>query len=150
MTEASLALSDGIVDIGIVCSDFEAAVDFYVSKLGLPVAFDLQIPDHLAVPSGLAPSGFRHVRVRAGAALIKLMEIASPPDPQPAEFRAGVRWLTFRVMDLTATVAALERRGVTFLSAPLRGLAGSFVCAQAPDGVILEFVELYAPADDRP
>jgi glyoxylase I family protein len=145
-----LQLSDAIVDVAIVCSDFETSLDFYVRKLGFPIAADLQIPQNLAVPSGLAPSAFRHVRVRAGAALIKLMEIEGPPQPPPNDFRAGVRWLTFRVTDLADTVAMLQEHGVTLLSAPLRGLAGSFVCAQAPDGVILEFVELYAPSDDRP
>jgi catechol 2,3-dioxygenase-like lactoylglutathione lyase family enzyme len=125
-------------------------VDFYVTKLGLPVAFDLQIPENLAVPSGLAPSGFRHVRVRAGGTLIKLMEIDPAPAAPDNGFRAGVRWLTFRVTDIASTVATLQARGVAFLSSPLQGLTGSFVCAQAPDGVILEFVELYSPTDDRP
>ena len=150
MSDGDLRLSDGIVDVAIVCSDFDSSVDFYVRKLGFPVAADLSIPEHLAVPSGLAPSAFRHVRVRAGSALIKLMEIEPAPEAAPEEFRAGIRWLTFRVTDLVATIAKLQEAGVPFLSAPLRGLAGSFVCAQAPDGVILEFVELYGPADDRP
>jgi hypothetical protein len=48
------------------------------------------------------------------------------------------------------TVATPQARGVEFLSSPLRGLAGYFVCAQPPDGIILEFVELYATSDDRP
>ena len=100
--------------------------------------------------SGLAPSAFRHIRVRAGDALIKLMQIDDPPDEPSAGFAAGVRWLTLRVLDIRATVALLEGRGVAFLSEPLDGLAGSFVCAQAPDGVIIEFVELYAADDDRP
>ncbi len=78
------------------------------------------------------------------------MQIDDPPDEPSAGFAAGTRWLTLRVLDIRATVALLQGRGVTFLSEPLDGLAGSFVCAQAPDGVIIEFVELYAADDDRP
>ena len=143
-------LSDGTLDVAIVCSDFNASVDFYVNKLGFLIAADLEIPDSLAVPSGLAPSGFRHVRVRVGDALVKLMQIDEAPAPPSGAFAAGVRWLTLRVIDIQATVRFLRSRGVTFLSEPLAGLAGSFVCAQAPDGVIIEFVELYSADDDRP
>jgi glyoxylase I family protein len=151
VSELGLELSDGTLDVAIVCSDFDASVDFYVNKLGFPIAADLEIPERLAVGSGLAPSGFRHVRVRAGHALIKLMQIDEPPPSPPSDsFAAGVRWLTFRVIDIQATVQLLQSRGVAFLSEPLAGLAGSFVCAQAPDGVIIEFVELYTAQDDRP
>ena len=150
MSGSGFTLADGTLDVAIVCSDFEASVDFYVNMLGFPIAADLQIPERLAVDSGLAPGGFHHVRVRAGDALIKLMEIEDPPDARDPGFVAGVRWLTLRVLDIRATVELLSGRGVTFLSEPLRGLAGSFVCAQAPDGVIIEFVELYSDDDDRP
>jgi glyoxylase I family protein len=150
VSEFELALADGILDVAIVCSDFDASVDFYVNKLGFPIAADLQIPERLAVGSGLAPRAFRHIRVRAGDALIKLMEIQDPPERRSEEFAAGLRWLTLRVVDLRATVDLLAARDVFFLSEPLRGLAGSFVCAQAPDGVIIEFVELYSDNDDRP
>jgi catechol 2,3-dioxygenase-like lactoylglutathione lyase family enzyme len=131
------------IDIAIVCSDFAAAVDFYQQKLGLQTYVDIEIPERLAVPSGLAPRGFRHLRLRAGNTLIKLMEIEPTPDRVPEEFRAGVRWLTFHVADLDITMSELSGRGVRFLSARLEGLAGAFACAQAPDNLLIEFVELY-------
>jgi catechol 2,3-dioxygenase-like lactoylglutathione lyase family enzyme len=140
----AVALTDGVVDVAIVCSDFDGAVEFYTVLLGLPVAEDIQIPPSLAVPSGLAPSGFRHLRLRAGKTLLKLMEISPAPGPATHEFRAGIRWLTLRVEDLAATVGRLEAQGVKFMSPPIRGLAGYFACAEAPDGVILEFVERFS------
>jgi glyoxylase I family protein len=137
------------IDIAIVCSDFAVAVDFYQLKLGLPTYADIEIPDRLAVPSGLAPHGFRHLRLKAGNTLIKLMEIEPAPARVPQEFRAGVRWLTFRVADLDATMSELSRRGVRFLSTRLEGLAGAFACAQAPDNLLIEFVELYRREEER-
>lgn len=135
------------VDIAIVCSDFEESYDFYARRLALPLHEDLIIPASLAVAAGLAPTGFRHVRLRAGSTLIKLMEIDPAPAPRVDGFHAGIRWLTLRVDNLTETVALLSRRGVPFLSGPLEGLAGWLACAQAPDGVILEFVQPYDAPD---
>jgi catechol 2,3-dioxygenase-like lactoylglutathione lyase family enzyme len=140
----ALELTAPQVDIAIVCSDFAESRDFYQHKLGLEVAFDLQIGSDLAVPSGLAPGPFRHLRLRAGHTLIKLMEIDPPPGPAPVGFHAGTRWLTFFISDLRGTMRELSAQGVRFLSEPVHGLAGWFACAQAPDGVILEFVELFA------
>jgi len=134
------------LDVAIVCSDFEASLDFYHQRLGLEIAFDLQIDADRAVRSGLAPGPFRHVRLRAGETLIKLMQIDPPPPSDQGGFHAGVRWLTFFVQDLNNVVSNLTARNVPFLSEPLRGLAGHFTCAQAPDGVILEFVQLFEPA----
>jgi catechol 2,3-dioxygenase-like lactoylglutathione lyase family enzyme len=141
-------LSKPRLDIAIVCSDFTASLDFYHHRLGLDIAYDLQIDTTRAVRSGLAPAAFRHVRLRAGETLIKLMQIDPPPEPDQGGFHAGVRWITFFVHDLTDTVAQLTTRGIPFLSEPLRGLAGWFACAQGPDGVILEFVELHPTPDD--
>ena len=131
------------IDVAIVCSDFDASLDFYTRALELPIHEEVEIPERLAVPSGLAPGAFRHVRLRAGSGLIKLMQITPAPERRSSDFAAGVRWLTFQVGNLEETVARLQSRGVVFLSPPIRGLAGYFACAQAPDGLILEFVERF-------
>ena len=110
-----LNLSHPTVDIAITCSDFAASLDFYHNKLGFEIVLDLEIPDDLARDVGLAPTGFRQVRLKAGNTLIKLMEIESPPPPTPAdEFSAGVRWLTFFVEDIQQTVKDLKQNGVEF------------------------------------
>lgn len=142
-----LPLETSAVDVAIVCSDFEASLDFYNRVLDLPIHEEIGIPDRLAVPSGLAPSSFRHVRLRAGVSLIKLMQISPAPAERGREFAAGVRWLTLQVSDLEGTINRLESRGVKFLSVPIRGLAGFFACAEAPDGLILEFVERFRDSE---
>jgi catechol 2,3-dioxygenase-like lactoylglutathione lyase family enzyme len=138
-----LEFTEPRIDVAIVCADFDASLDFYHRNLGLEIAYDLQIDHDRASLSGLAPGPFRHVRLRAGETLIKLMQIDPPPPPAQPGFHAGVRWLTFFVRDLDETIRRLSERNVPFLSGPVRGLAGWFACAQDPDGVILEFVQLF-------
>jgi catechol 2,3-dioxygenase-like lactoylglutathione lyase family enzyme len=139
-------LTEPRIDVAIVCADFDTSLDFYHQRLGLEIAYDVEIDTERAVRSGLAPGPFRHVRLRAGNALIKLMQIDPPPAADQGGFHAGVRWLTFFVRDLDDTIKHLTERRVAFLSEPVRGLAGRFACVQAPDGVILEFVQLFRHA----
>ncbi|RKU24012.1 glyoxalase [Candidatus Poribacteria bacterium] len=138
-----LNLSHPTIDIAITCSNFEDSLDFYHDKLGFEIVLDLEIPDDLARDVGLAPTGFRQVRLKAGDTLIKLMEIESPP-PKPADgFSAGVRWLTFFVEDIQGTVENLKQKGVEFLSEPISAPdAAGVVCAADPDGILIELVQI--------
>ena len=104
---------------------------------------ELEIPDDLARGVGLAPTGFRQVRLKAGNTLIKLMDIESPP-PTPADgFSAGVRWLTFFVEDIQETVKNLKQNGVEFLSNTISAPdAAGVVCAKDPDGILVELVQI--------
>ncbi len=138
-----LNLSHPTVDIAITCSDFAASLDFYHNKLGFEIMLDLEIPDHLARDVGLAPTGFRQVRLKAGNTLIKLMEIESPPPKPTDEFSAGVRWLTFFVDDIQQTVKDLKQKGVEFLSEPISAPdAAGVACVPDPDGILIELVQI--------
>ena len=138
-----LNLSHPTIDVAITCSDFAASLDFYHNKLGLEIVLELEIPDDLARGVGLAPTGFRQVRLKAGNTLIKLMDIESPP-PTPADgFSAGVRWLTFFVEDIQETVKNLKQNGVEFLSNTISAPdAAGVVCAKDPDGILVELVQI--------
>ena len=132
-----------VVDLCIVCSDFERSLEFYRDKLGLDVVLDIDIPEQTAVGAGLAPTGFRQVRLQAGQTLIKLMEIENPPPAPPAGFHAGVRWLTLIIDDVPAAVEQLTAVGVEFVSPPVTAPdAAAVVCARDPDGVLIELVQL--------
>ena len=138
-----LNLSHPTVDIAITCSNFAASLDFYHNKLGFEIVLDLEIPDDLARDVGLAPTGFRQVRLKAGNTLIKLMDIESPPPAPADEFSAGVRWLTFFVEDIQQTVKDLKQNGVEFLSEPISAPdAPGVVCAPDPDGILIELVQI--------
>ena len=138
-----LNLSHPTVDIAITCSNFEESLDFYHNKLGFEIVLDLDIPDTLAKNVGLAPTGFRQVRLKAGNTLIKLMDIESPPPAPTDEFSAGVRWLTFFVADIQKTVEGLKQNGVEFLSEPISAPdTAGVVCAKDPDGILIELVQI--------
>ena len=138
-----LNLSHPTVDIAITCSNFEESLDFYHNKLGFEIVLDLEIPDALAQDIGLAPTGFRQVRLKAGNTLIKLMDIESPPQQSADEFSAGVRWLTFFVADIQGAVKNLKQKGVEFLSEPISAPdAIGVVCAKDPDGTLIELVQI--------
>lgn len=138
-----LPLKHPVVDVAVICSNFEESVRFYRDSLGLEVALDIEIPEATARGARLAPRGFRQLRLRAGETLIKLVEIESPPEPRASDFQAGVRWLTFIIDDVPGTVARLSAKGVQFLSEPVSAPDARFVvCAEAPDGLLIEFVQI--------
>ena len=136
-------LKHPVVDIAIVCSDFEESLRFYHEVLGLEIVMDFRIPEKVAREASLAPRGFRQVRLKAGETLIKLMDIDAPPPARTLEFQAGVRWLTFIIDDVAGTVAKLKEKGVECLSAPATPPdVKSIVCLEAPDGIMIEFVQV--------
>ncbi len=138
-----LKLSHPIVDVAITCSNFEKSLDFYHNKLGFEIVLDLDIPADLAQDVGLAPTGFRQVRLKAGNTLIKLMDIEDAPPTPSDQFSAGVRWLTFIVDDIQGTVENLKQNGVEFLSEPISAPdAAGVVCAKDPDGILIELVQI--------
>lgn len=137
-----LKLTHSVVDIAITCSHFDESLHFYRDLLGLEVVLDIEIPEPLAVAAGLAPRGFRQVRLKAGETLIKLMGIAEAPPRRSHAFAAGVRWLTFFVENVRETRDALRAKGVGFLTEPVSAPDGGVVvCALDPDGILIEFVQ---------
>ncbi len=137
-----LSLLRPVVDIALVCSDFDASLHFYRDLLGLEVAVEMDIPAEVATGAGLAPRAFHHARLRAGETLIKLMQIDEPPAPRTTEFAAGVRWLTFIVADVPALYEQLGARGVPFVAPPVSAPDAQWVvCAVDPDGLLVEFVQ---------
>jgi len=138
-----LKLKHPVVDLGIVCSNFEESFHFYHELLGMEIALDIQIPEEVATGACLAPAAFRQVRLQAGNTLIKLMEIDAPPEARGFEFQAGVRWLTFILEDVPETVARLKEKGVEFMAEPVSAPdAKHVVCAKGPDGMLIELVQL--------
>jgi len=132
-----------VIDLGLVCSDFDESFRFYHELLGLEIALDIDIPESVAVGAKLAPRNFRQVRLKAGDTLIKLMEIESPPPAKTHDFQSGVRWLTFIIEDVPGTVERLKQNGVEFFAEPVSAPDAKHVtCARGPDGILIELVEL--------
>ena len=61
-----LNLKKSVVDIALVCSDFDHSVNFYRNQLGLETVLDFNLPEETAISAGLAPRGFRQIRFQLG------------------------------------------------------------------------------------
>ena len=131
------------VDICIICHDLDKSLHFYQEIMGFEIALDVFVTDEIATKAGLAPKGFRQVRLNVGKTLIKLVGIDPTPGPRTHEFAAGVRWLTFFIEDMAGTYERMKEQGVTFLGEPFSAMeAAGVACALDPDGILIEMVEL--------
>ena len=55
-----------------------------------------------------------------------------------------MRWLTVIVEDVPGTVTSLRENGVRFLLEPVAASDAAYVvCAEVPDGILVEFVQLF-------
>ena len=151
----------GIHHAGIVVSQLDRSIDFYVGVLGLELMTEPAPPNegpHLDAVLGLAGARLRGVLLRAGTSAIELHEFYAPPWPsgQPVPANAlGAQHVAFLADDLAAEKAAIEARGGVFMTSinvidagPFAGLRTAFI--RDPDGIRIEFVEVaYWPAAER-
>ena len=71
-----IELQRSVLDLCIVCSNFDDSLNFYHKLLGFEISAETEIPADVAMKFGLAPMEFRQVRLKAGDSLLKLMEIS--------------------------------------------------------------------------
>jgi len=151
----------GIHHAGIVVSQLDRSIDFYLDVLGLELLSEpgpFTSSPHLDRVLGITDARLRGVLLKAGAGAIELHEFAAPEwtgeRPVPAH-ALGAQHVAFWTDDIAAEKAAIEARGGVFISAinvidsgPFAGFRTSFI--HDPDGVRIEFVQLaYWPAADR-
>jgi len=143
---------------GIIVSDLDRSLDFYVDVLGLgiasepsPVFDDPGLGEKVGVPG----ANLRQVNLVAGDDVVELLEYTRPASPHDApvpQNTVGAHHVGFVVDDIEAKVRELEGKGVRFLSAVNAidegVLAGwRWVYFTDPDGITLELVEI---AYERP
>jgi len=142
----------GIHHTGIIVADLDRSIYFYHDVLGAEFVsepspwFD---GEELATGVGVPGASLRQVNLRFGGAQFELLEYGNRPsgntEPAPQN-RLGSMHLGLRVDDIVATKAALEAKGVQFLSdvhvVDEGVLAGwRWVYLHDPDGITLELVE---------
>ena len=137
-----LKMTRPIVDIAITCSNFKESLRFYHELLGFEIVLEVDTSDELAEAIGLAPRGFHQIRLKAGNTLIKLMDIESPPPPANHGFDTGLGWFTILIDNIAETVKELKGKGVEFVSEPVDAPEAVVACVKAPDGILIEFVQL--------
>jgi predicted enzyme related to lactoylglutathione lyase len=134
----------GVLEVGIVVRDFQAAVSFYGETLGLAAVGDIAFP------------GGMQRRFLHGDAIVKLLKLddaptGPPPPGGPSTPVAGLRLLTLRVSDVAGLVARCEQHGTTVVMPAFDAGAGSMVAIiEDPDGNWIELTSSPTGADEAP
>jgi catechol 2,3-dioxygenase-like lactoylglutathione lyase family enzyme len=139
------------IDLGIVVSDVEKAVQFYTKALGFTEAPGFDVSKEMAGDSGLADYQAFSVRVlvlgeEPTATKIKIMEFPEATgkriDNQFIHSSLGYSYITLFVSDTTAAIQRVKRAGVNLAREPYRLGGGNLYLTliKDPDGNIIEFV----------
>jgi glyoxylase I family protein len=134
----------------ITCRDLEQSVRFY-ERLGLKVISDVREFDETGIAQAMQlPRG--HLKVVHLALpeatsgmfidLVQWLEPSSTGEPYPVLNHVGINRLAFRVRNIDVVAAALQQRGVTFLTQEPQvvGEVRSIVTTD-PDGVFIQLLE---------
>lgn len=118
--------------VAIIVSDYERAKEFYVEKLGFPVLRE----------NFRAERGDWKLDLKFGDGELELFAIPGAPERPSYPEARGLRHLAFRVEDVEAAAAELERRGIA--CEPIRVdpfTGGRMTFFHDPDGLPLELHE---------
>ena len=157
MTFASYAqsnFSSKLIGLGVVVSDIEKSLDFYVNGIGMVKAYSFKINEDFSKRSGLSNGVPTEVTVlklenSPEANEWKLMSFkkkATHPKQKFIQDDTGVQYITINVKALKPVIERLKAKNVAFLGnspIPLNEKA-HFVLVQDPDGT---FIELIGPME---
>ena len=118
--------------VAIICSDYRAAKEFYVEKLGLPLTREVYRPERRDYILTLL----------AGDVEVELFIMENPPQRVTNPEARGLRHLAFHVEDIEPVVAWLNGMGIE--TEPVREdmvNGGRFTFFKDPDGLPLELHE---------
>ena len=143
---------------GIVCSDIEQMLKFYVGILGLNIVADAKTEPEMSRRLGGTPYGYRIVRLQTPyGERIKLVQPNNhPPKPNPVPQwlyeRHGFAYLTFIIEEISTVAKHLKEQGVKLISdEPIEVRKGVFALySMDPEGNYVEFVEYPDIASYRP
>jgi len=118
--------------VAIICSDYDAAKEFYVEKLGLPLVREVYRPERRDYI----------LTVLVGGVEIELFIVENPPQRVTNPEARGLRHLAFHVENIEPAVAWLNGMGIE--TEPIRTdpfTGGRMTFFRDPDGLPLELHE---------
>ena len=146
--------SSKLIGMGVVVSDLDRSLDFYVNGIGMVKAFSFKINEDFGKRSGLSNGAPTEVTVlklenSPEANEWKLMSFgkkAKNPKSKFIQDDTGVQYITINVKALKPVIERLKAKNVTFLgSTPIPlNQKSHFVLVQDPDGT---FIELIGPME---
>ena len=146
--------SSKLIGMGVVVSDLDRSLDFYVNGIGMVKAYSFKINEDFGKRSGLSNGVATDVTVlklenSPEANEWKLMSFgkkAKNPKPKFIQDDTGVQYITINVKSLKPIIERLKAKNVPLLgSSPIPlNQKSHFVLVQDPDGT---FVELIGPME---
>lgn len=144
-------------ELGLVVADIDRLLPFYRDVLGLDVIGDIEMPAERSRLSGLAPDGYRVVRLESSSGdRLKLARPARGGAPAAAAdyamHRVGASYVTFIVDDLAALHERLRQAGANIRSKGIVELRAGLrlLLVADPEGNFLEFLQYDDIAAYRP
>jgi catechol 2,3-dioxygenase-like lactoylglutathione lyase family enzyme len=146
--------SSKLIGLGVVVSDLDRSLDFYVNGIGMVKAYSFTINADFGKRSGLSNGVPTEVTVlklenSPEANEWKLMSFNQKVKPSKKKFiqdDTGVQYITINVKALKPVIERLQAKNVKFLgSTPIPlNQKSHFVLVQDPDGT---FIELIGPME---
>ena len=132
----AIQLAKSAIDLGIVITDSEKSLAFYVGLLGFEHVTDNPMP--------IGGGGTMH-RLMCGDSMIKLVNLDNtPPAAVPGGIAGGrgYRYFTMQVTNLSEIMASCEAAGVTVTIPESEIRPGTSIgMVEDPDGNWVEFVQ---------
>ena len=143
---------------GIVCTDIEQMLKFYVGILGLNMVADAHTEPEMSRRLGATPYGYRIVRLQTpyGERIKLVQPNKNPSKPNPVSQwiyeRHGFAYLTFIIEEIRTVAKHLKEKGVKLISEePIEVRKGVFALYSIdPEDNYVEFVEYPDIASYRP
>ncbi|SFU18883.1 Catechol 2,3-dioxygenase [Algoriphagus locisalis] len=146
--------SSNLIGSGVVVSDLDRSLDFYVDGIGMVKAYNFTINEEFSKRSGLSNGVAVEVSVlklenSPNANEWKLMSFGNKqtkPKPDYIQDGTGVQYITINVKALNPVIKRLKEKGVKLLGSTPTPLNENlhFVLIQDPDGI---FIELIGPLE---
>jgi catechol 2,3-dioxygenase-like lactoylglutathione lyase family enzyme len=146
--------TSNLIGLGVVVSDLDRSLDFYVNGIGMVKAYSFTINEDFSKRSGLSDGVPVDVTVlklenSPSANEWKLMSFGKEdthPKPDYIQDGTGVQYITINVKALNPVIERLKERNVKLLGSTPTPLNQNlhFILVQDPDGI---FIELIGPLE---
>lgn len=154
IAHAQSNFSSKLIGLGVVVSDLDRSLDFYMDGIGMVKAYSFTINEDFSKKSGLSngiPVSVTVLKLENSPdanewKLMSFGEKGTHPKQNFIQDDTGVQYITINVKALNPVIKRLKEKNIKFLGStpiPLNEKV-HFVLVQDPDGT---FIELIGPMD---